>query len=329
MKKVRYGIIGFGSFAERAIMPAIRSADNAELVAIQKRSIDMARWKADEHRIPLHFDSVESLVSSEQVDAVFIVSANSQHHAETIAAAKKGKHVLVEKPMATNGVEAKEMIDICSRSGVKFMVGHMLRFSPLIRRMKEIIDSGTLGEISFIRAHFFYDVSQSQRRWVLDKQAAGGGPLFDVGIHCLDTVRFLLHDDSVINVQSLNRPGAGADPLELTNVMSLQFSRGTLASIYSSYESSYRQAFIECFGTHGSMSADHFTPSNTDTVLEIRHGKNGAVGSTDTEQIRVPDLYRLEIEHFSNCILHNLKPDVDGIQSLHNQQILDRAQYTP
>lgn len=74
MKKIRYGIIGFGNFAERAIMPAIRAVNNAELVAIQKRSLDSAKSKAEEHSIPFYFDSVEALVSSSDVDAVFIVS---------------------------------------------------------------------------------------------------------------------------------------------------------------------------------------------------------------------------------------------------------------
>ncbi|MFA6469355.1 MAG: Gfo/Idh/MocA family oxidoreductase, partial [Bacteroidota bacterium] len=189
MKKVRYGIIGFGAFAERAILPAIRAAHNAEVVAVQKRSMDAARQKSQEHGIPHYFDSAEKLLASNDIDAVFIVSANSEHYRETLAAAKAGKHVLVEKPMAVSATQAKEMIRACNTAGVKLMVGHMLRFSPLIRRMKEIVQTGMIGEIIAAQSHFIYDVSMSKRHWVLQQEAAGGGPLFDIGIHCLDTIR--------------------------------------------------------------------------------------------------------------------------------------------
>ncbi|MCK9408309.1 MAG: Gfo/Idh/MocA family oxidoreductase [Bacteriovoracaceae bacterium] len=325
MKKIRYGIIGFGAFAERAIMPAIRSTNNSELVAIQKRSLDMANWKAQEHGIPLFFDTVEALVASPEVDAVFIVSANAQHYSETLAAAAAKKHVLVEKPMAVSYSQALAMTDACRTAGVQLMVGHMLRFSPLVRRMKEIVQSGIIGEITYAQSHFIYDVRLSQRKWVLDRNEAGGGPLFDIAIHCLDSLRFVLNDDRVTAVQSLMKPERTSGKVEMTNVLSLQFSLGTLATIYSSYETPYRQGFIEFFGTNGSISAFHFTPSNTDTELEIKFGVNGRIDRIEKEQIRVPDLYALEVAHFSDCLLRNEEPCVTMDHSLHNQEILERA----
>ncbi len=325
MKKIRYGIIGFGTFAELFIMPAIRAANNSELVAIQKRSIDAAKMKASEHSIPLYFDSVEALVASKEVDAVFIVSANSQHHAETLAAAAAGKHVLVEKPMAVSYAQAQEMTDACDRAGVTFMVAHMLRFSPLLRRMKDIIQSGLIGDVTFAQSHFIYDVRNSKRNWVLDKHAAGGGPLFDIAIHCLDSLRFVLNDDRIQSVKSILMPVHSAGNVEMTSVLSLQFSTGILSTIYSSYQSSYRQGFIEFFGTKGSVSAYQFTPSNVDAQLEIKFGKEGKIERVEKEDIHVPNLYISEIEHFSECILNNTKPVVTAMNSLHNQEILEMA----
>ncbi len=234
MKKIRYGIIGFGAFAERAILPAIRAAGNSEVTAIQKRSIEAAKQKAAEHSVPLYFDSVEALVSSANVDAVFIVSANAEHHRETLLAAKAGKHVLVEKPMAVSLQQAREMTDACRTAGVKFMVGHMLRFSPLNRRLKEIVQTGMIGTVSYARSHFVYDVSQSKRSWVLDKQTAGAGPLFDIGVHCLDTIRFVLNDDHAVSVNSLTNPEGTPHSVETTSVLTVQFSKGTLATIHTS-----------------------------------------------------------------------------------------------
>jgi 1,5-anhydro-D-fructose reductase (1,5-anhydro-D-mannitol-forming) len=322
MNKIRYGIIGFGAFAERAIMPAMRKSPNSELVAIQKRSPDMAKWKAQEHGIPLHFSTAEELVASPQVDAVFIVSANSCHHPETLAAAAAKKHVIVEKPMAMDLEEAQEMVDHCRRNGVKFMVGHMLRFSPLLRRMKEIVRSGAIGEITSARSEFIYDASNSQRAWLWDKQIAGGGPLFDIAIHCIDALRFVL-DDTVTGTQCVMRTGGGSNAVEKSNIVTMKFSKGTIASVYSSFETPYRQTFIECIGTTGSISAQNFTPSNVTATLEQRMGRDGQIRSVVQEEFLIPDLYELEISHFSDCILNGREPFITNQSSLHNQEILE------
>lgn len=288
----------------------------------------MAKWKAEEHSIPYYFDSVEALVSSKEVDAVFIVSANSQHHAETLAAAKAGKHVLVEKPMAVSHQQAQEMTEACRSGGVKFMTGHMLRFSPLNKRLKEMVQTGMIGTVSYARSHFVYDATHSNRKWVLDKETAGGGPLFDIGIHCMDTMRFVLNDDQVVNVKSFMNPDHSSGNVEMTSVLSLQFSKGTLATIYTSYETPYRESFIEFIGTTGSISAYQFTPSNTETFIEIKRGKNGFVDSIEKEAFRVPDLYTLEVEHFSDCILNDSEPIITVKDSLHNQEILEKAVFS-
>jgi len=324
MKKIRYGIIGFGNFAERAILPAIRKSENSELVAIQKRSIEAAQQKATQYDIPFFFDSVEKLVALPDIDAVFIVSSNAQHHPETLVAARAKKHVVVEKPMALNAQQGREMIDACNRAGVKFMVGHMLRFSPLLQRMKEIVQSGMIGEVSFARSEFIYDGSISKRSWLWDKHAAGGGPLFDVGIHCLDSIRFVLND-TVSDVESMMRFPEAENSVEKASLLSLRFSRGVLATIYSSFEAPYRQSFIEFIGTKGSISAYYFTPSNVKTAIEVKMGKTGNLDAVTKEEFEIPDLYQLEITHFSECILRNTEPIISTESSLHNQHILDVA----
>lgn len=323
MKKIRYGIVGFGNFAERSILPAVRSSKNSELVAIQKRSADQAKSKAAEHGIPLYFTSVEEMVRSSDINAVFIASANSQHHSETVTAAKQGKHVLVEKPMSVTYGEASDMVHACKQSGVKFMVGHMLRFSPLLRRMKEIVDGKTIGDITFARAEFIYDARNSKRSWLWNRETAGGGPLYDIGIHCLDSIRYVL-DDEVQNVTAMRR-GIDESKVESTSLLSLQFAKGTLGSIYTSFETGYRQTYIEFQGTAGSVSAFNFTPSRTHSTIEIKFGKNGLIGDVHKEEIDVPDLYELEISHFSDCILHNTEPMITAENALHNQFVLEQA----
>ena len=203
-RKIRYGILGFGLFAERAIAPAIRASSNSELIAIQKRSLSAAEEKAKALGIPLSFDSVEKLAAHEDVDAVYIVSANAFHCPSTIAAARAKKHVLVEKPMALNAAEARKMIAACKQHGVTLMVGHMLRLSPLVRRMRDIVQSGMIGDITEARADFVYDGRTSHRSWLFDRKLAGGGPVYDIGVHGLDTLRFILNDEVVSTKSDLH-----------------------------------------------------------------------------------------------------------------------------
>ncbi len=320
-KKIRYGIIGFGSFAERAIAPAIRASGNSELVALQKRSLEAAKHKAQEYSVPLAFESVEDLVRQREIDAVFIASANLEHCRGTVAAAKAGKHVLVEKPMAMNAIESKTMIDACRRNRVKLMVGHMIRFSPLVVRVRDIVRSGPIGTVRFARADFMYDGRLSRREWFKDRKVAGGGPIFDIGVHCLDTLRFVL-DAEVLSVAGTTEPIPGKVRTETTAALSLRLTKGTLASIHCSFESSVRRSLIEIIGTDGMLSATHFTVGDRGTPLTIFEG---AGDHARTETITVPNLYGEEIRHFSSCILENELPCVSGEEGLKNQKVLDAA----
>ncbi len=323
-KKVRYGIIGFGMFAERTIAPAVRMSPCSELVAIQKRSLAEAKKKARAFDIPLAFDSARELVQNKDVDAVFIVSANSAHAPETITAAGGGKHVLVEKPMALNIREAESMIKACSENKVKLMVAHMVRFSPLIIRMKELMKSGLIGKITFIKSEFIYDGRLSHRPWLVDRKIAGGGPVFDIGVHCLDTTRFLL-DDQVVSVKSQLDPLPTETKTESTVQLALKFSRGTTAGIFCSYAAPIRRSFIEVIGEKGVLSAENFSYNNHTPLLKIMTGENDKITEMREEKISVPDLYEKEITLFSNCILNNTPSPVPGEEGLINQRVLDEA----
>jgi predicted dehydrogenase len=323
-KKIRYGIIGFGAFAERTIAPAIQASPNSELVAIQKRSLDLAREKAKLCNVRLAFDSPEALAKNPEVDAVFIVSANSDHAPSALTAARAGKHVLVEKPMALNVNEAKAMIKTCNKNNVKLMVGHMVRFSPLIARMKELINSGSIGKVTFIKSEFLYDGRISHRGWLVDRKVAGGGPVFDIGVHCFDTTRFLL-DDQVVSVKSQLDPVPDSKITESTAQLALKFSRGTTAGIFCSYASSVRRAFIEVLGEKGILYAENFSWSKNTLTLKVTIGENDKILESREETIVVPDLYEKEVTLFSDCIINNSVSPVPGEEGLINQKFLEEA----
>ncbi len=323
-RKIRYGILGFGLFAERAIAPAIRASANSELVAIQKRSLSAAQEKATEHSIPLAFESAREMAASPEIDAVYIVSANALHCPETITAAKAGKHVLVEKPMAMNTAECRLMIAACKKHKVKLMVGHMLRLSPLVRRMRDIVRSGMIGDITSARADFIYDGTLSQRRWLFDRKIAGGGPVFDIGVHGLDTLRYVL-DDNVVSTKSDLSPRPTAKRTEDSANILLKFSRGTLATISCSFVAPYRRTFIEFIGTKGIISAFTFTQNNATVYLNITMGKDGKEDLAKVEEVFVPNLYIEQVSNFSTNILDDTEPFAPGSVGLKNQLVLDAA----
>jgi predicted dehydrogenase len=323
-RRIRYGIIGFGNFAERAIAGAIKDSPNSELVAIQKRSIELARQKADTLSVPFAFSSPAELVACPDVDVVFIVSANSAHHDETITAAKAGKHVLVEKPMALNALEAKHMIDECNRHGVKLMVGQVVRFSPVVQRIRELVQSGSLGRIIAAKADYVFNARLSKRAWMYDRALAGGGPVFDIGVHCLDTLSFILADQ-VKTVHSDLTPSPTSTATERTAILGLQYAKGTLATITCSFEAPARHINIELIGTDGLAQATDFTLSGTRVRLEVIRRTETIETPRETTDFDVPNLYADEVTAFSNCILTDSESPVPGIDGWHNQKVLDLA----
>jgi 1,5-anhydro-D-fructose reductase (1,5-anhydro-D-mannitol-forming) len=322
MAKIRYGIIGCGLFAEKAIIPALQRSRNSELVALQKRSADAARAVAEKHNVPLTFTSPSDLVAHDDIDAVFIVSANGAHLGETVAAAESGKHVIVEKPMAVNAREAEQMVAVCEQRGVKLSVAHMIRMSPHAQRMREIVRSGMLGPVTYARADFIYDARLSHRGWLLDRRMAGGGPVFDVGVHCLDTLRFVL-DDEVVSVSAELEPEPSEDRTEEVAEIALRFSRGTIAAIHCSYRAPIRRKQFEVVGEEAVLSAPDFTIGETTLPLTVSLGRNDEPSTPRVEHVAVPNLYVEEITHFSDCILTNREPLLSGQNGLANQRVLD------
>ena len=322
--KIRYGIIGYGLFAERAIAPAIQASSNSVLVALQKRSLETAREKASALSLPFAFNTAQALASCPEVDAVFIASANSAHHDEVIAAARAGKHILVEKPIAMNAPEADRMVAECERNHVKLMVGQVIRFSPLVNHVRELVKSGVLGKIVSARADYFYDARLSRRAWLLNRPVAGGGPIFDVGVHCLDTLRFVL-DDNVQSVQSMLTPPPTTSATERSAIINLQFSKGTLGSIACSFEGPSRHTLLEVVGAEGLAYASDFTVGEQSTELHIEKRTGAAGPETRSLSINIPNLYVEEVSAFSRCILENTLSPIPGIVGIVNQKVLDLA----
>ncbi len=319
MPRLKLGILGFGRFAEEAILPAIRRSDRVELVAIQKRDLKSARARAEKYDIPFAYDSEEALLSNSEVQAVFIASSNNQHLPQTRLAARHGKPVLCEKPMALSVREAEEMIAVCSENHVPLMIAHMLRFSESVRHLKDRVASGELGTVRFVRSDFSIDASTSPRSWLHDPSVAGGGPVMDIGVHALDTIRFIL-DREVEDVYALLDRPLTSTQIEQDAEISLRFSGGILGVIQTSFHLPF-QAFVEIKGTQGTAILMNYTQNLGTAQLLF-------IDSDFTEHrqcLRNGDFYRAEIEAFAEAVQKGDAVPIPGEEGLKNQIVLDRV----
>ncbi|NOY77166.1 MAG: Gfo/Idh/MocA family oxidoreductase [Calditrichaeota bacterium] len=319
MKPVKMGILGFGHFAEQTILPAIRRTKTLNLVAIQKRSLDAAREKAEKYEIPFAYSSEEELLKNPEVEAVFIVSSNNQHLPQTRLAARFGKHVLCEKPMAMTVAEAEEMIAVCKNAGVKLMIAHMLRYSQSVQEAKRLLEDGTLGTVRFARSDFSIDVTRSPRTWIADPAVAGGGPVMDIGVHALDTIRFILGGE-VEDVQAFLEPPFSNEQIEMDAQIGMRFSNSRFVSIQTSFRLFY-ETLIELQGTKGTLQLRNYSFNLGTATLSLIYPDL----SEKRWLVENGDFYRAELEAFARAVLNDEEPEIPGEEGLKNQQILDKA----
>jgi len=315
--KIKFGIIGLGSFGEKRLIPGFVKAQNAELVAIYKRDFSSARQKAQQFDIPLAYDSIPALLAEKEVDAVFIATPNNLHLPQTIQAAMAGKHVLVEKPMGLSVSECEQMIQACHKAQVHLMVGQSQRFLNVVQRTREIVQSGELGNIIFAKTHYTFHVERSPRTWVWDKAVAGGGPVFDLGVHCIDLMRHVLNQDVIGARSFLSPPGINPrNQVEKAAVVALQFQKGTLGSMLCGYNADFRTHF-EFRGEIGAIWAENFTQFDQEVVLH-----NQREDHDEWETIYNEDPYAAEIDAFSSVIRNQLDNPVPGEEGAKNQAII-------
>ena len=195
--KVRWGIIGCGDVTEVKSGPAFQKVENSELVAVMRRTGELARDYAARHNVPKWYDDADALINDPDVDIVYIATPPGSHKELTIKAAMAGKPVYVEKPMARNFAECQEMIEACEKAGVPLYVAYYRRAMPRFLKIKELLENKAVGDIRFVSTTQYQKVSEDVKDpqnlpWRVQPDLAGGGLFFDLASHTLDLLDFLL-----------------------------------------------------------------------------------------------------------------------------------------
>ncbi|MEI3605296.1 Gfo/Idh/MocA family oxidoreductase [Pseudogracilibacillus sp. SE30717A] len=308
MNKIRWGILSSAGIAQRELIPAFQRAKNAEVVAIASESgKDRAQKVADHFNIKTVYDSYEKLLQDPDIDAVYIPLPNFLHKKWVIEAAKLGKHILCEKPVALNRNEFTEMKEACQRAGVLLMEAFMYYFHPQHERVREIMDSGEIGSVRYMQAGFTFLLPDEKRNESIKmSEEKGGGSIYDVGCYAIHAIRNILREepdtvqvDAVIDEQY---------QIDTDSVGYLTFPSGARATFDSSFNLEMRNEY-RLFGTKGKITVPRaFRPD--------QHGGEGKIIVETSDGIRIEtlngDQYCLQVEHISEAI-------IEGKQDLHHR----------
>jgi len=316
---IRYGIVGFGLHGERRLAPGFAASRNSVAVALSRRNIEKARESAKQFNIKYAFASTEELCQCPEVDAVLVTSPNALHHSDVLTALRHGKHVLCEKPMAMSAREAEEMVAAARKAGVRFGIAQCFRFGAGVRRFRERVASGEIGKPIAARSDFTFVGTGSKRTWLNDATLAGGGPIADIGVHCIDALRFVLQDDP-LRVGTLAQHDADSGTVEASAELNLRFRAGTFGAVTVSFRAPYHTS-LEVMGTEAILRADHgLTVDRPITIDLIREGKVVA-----SEQVSNEQAYETQVDDFSAWVEGTAEFTATAEDGLKNQKILDAA----
>jgi predicted dehydrogenase len=239
--------------------------------------------------------------------------------ADVLSAVAAGKPVLCEKPMAMNADECRQMVEAARNAGVLLGIAQVFRFEESTARFRERIAGGDIGRPVFARAEFSYSGLGHHRTWLYDRSLSGGGPIADVGVHCIDALRYILQDEPR-HVSVVGRRDKESGDVEAAAIVSLEFERGTLATVMVSTRADYRTP-LEIVGDGGILRADDALNVERPIQLELwRSGKRIA-----EETVSNHLAYARQVDSFAAAVEgHSMFP-VTGEQGWQNQLILDRA----
>jgi predicted dehydrogenase len=305
MTILRWGLIGAGDIAKKRIAPALRDMPNSDFVSVSRSRFELAETFAKEFGARKWFADWRELIADDEIDAVYIATPVYLHAKQTIAAAEAGKHVLCEKPMALNVRECDEMLAACRANNVKLGIAYYRHFYPVIARIKEIIASGEIGNVSVAQINafeYFNPNPENSRYWLLEKEKSGGGPMKDFGCHRLEVLLNLF--GAAKNLKSLITNVVFEREVEDTAAVLLQFEHGTFANLTITHAAREPQDTLDIFGTQGSIHI----PVLNQAEIKIKTGDNERI------EFHPPNtnLHQPLIEEFADAVLADRQPKLNG-----------------
>lgn len=233
MQEVRWGLIGCGKVTEVKSGPAFNKIAGSKLVAVMRRDREKAIDYARRHGVPKWYTDAQQLIHAPEVNAIYVATPPDSHAQYTIEAAEAGKPVYVEKPMARSVDECTAMVAACEKAGVPLFVAYYRRCLPGFLKVKELVESGAIGEVRFVTIQLYYPLRKEDRNrnnlpWRVIPEVGGGGYFFDLASHQLDYLDYLF--GAIISVRGLASNQAGLYPAEDIVGATFTFKSGVIGS---------------------------------------------------------------------------------------------------
>ena len=317
-RAVRYAVIGLGHIAQAAMLPAFGHAKrNSRLVALVSGSATKLKTLGRRYCVPqlCGYGEADALFKSGEIDAVYIALPNDLHKEWAVRAARAGLHVLCEKPMAVTARDCEAMIRAAAAAGVKLMIAYRLHFEAGNLEAVQQARRGTLGDLRFFSSDFSMQVREKNIRL---KRAKGGGPLYDIGIYCINAARATLSAEprSVFATATRSRDRRFRE-VEETVVAAMRFRDERLASFSCSFGGADRSTYTVT-GTRGSITLDPAYEYAEGIESQLRMGARKR-----TRRFPKRDQFAAELLYFSQCILENRAPEAGGAEGLADVRIIE------
>ncbi|QDU36105.1 1,5-anhydro-D-fructose reductase [Maioricimonas rarisocia] len=318
-QEIRWGMIGCGDVAEVKSGPGFQKANGSRLVAVMRRSGYRARDYASRHGVPRWYDNATSLIHDPEVDAVYIATPPGSHRDYALDVCAAGKPAYVEKPMARNATECREMVDAFKARNIPLFVAYYRRALPRFLKVQELVADGRLGTLTQVSYRYdrpeWPDLNRQQLPWRLQAVESGGGLFFDVGSHVLDILDFVLGPLGEVEGTAANR--GGAYEVEDSVAMSFRTRSGIPGAATWNFSSCCSRDCLELTGTAGQLSLAVF--GNSPVRLE-RDGRIEEIDLPSPEHIQQP-----MIQSIVNTLLGRGECCSTGESAARTAAVMDRA----
>lgn len=315
-RPVQWGVIGCGTIATHAVCPAIRWSKFATMAAVASRDPGRAQVLQRDLQAERWHETYDELLKDPDVEAVYIGLPNGLHHEWGIKALEAGKHVLCEKSLTLTSIEARALVELAKKKGLRLMEAFMYRHHPQWDTVRELMKSGKIGDVRLVRSGLSGQLQDTENhRWT---QSLGGGALYDVTCYGLNLARYIFNREplTVTAIADLNT----RERVDQTSTAILDFGHGRVGMAAGSL-SLFNHQYCEIIGSHGRILMEHpFIPGWENTRVVIQHG-------FDHEEVEVAGANHFlhMVEHFSLCVRDShrpLTPGEDGLlQALLNEAV--------
>jgi predicted dehydrogenase len=314
-KKLGVALVGLGYYSEHLLAPALQETNSCYLAGIVTGTPEKSeRWKK-QYNIPdkniYTYQNFERIADNKAIDIVYVVLPNSMHHEFVIRAAKAGKHVICEKPMAVSSKECQQMIDACKKAGVKLSVGYRLHFEPFTQEVMRIQKQNVFGKVKIVESSMGFKIGDPNQ-WRLKKALAGGGAMMDVGIYAIQGARYSTGEEPLyVTAQEFKTDKIKFKEVDETILWQMEFPSGAVSNSTTTYAS----------------SVEHLCVSAENGWIELRpaFSYGPIAGKTSNGPLNFPHVNHqaLQMDDFASCILDGRETSVGGEEGLKDLKVIE------